>query len=155
TVQATVQEVLRKITQEPIKLVGASRTDAGVHALGQVAHFRTRTKIRPDKFLIALNGLLPPEVSVLSAEEVRPGFHAIRNARWKVYRYVIRNAKTRSALRRDRAWHIWDPLNLAAMRSAARCLVGRHDFSAFRGAQSDTKTSVRKIDRLSVRKTKE
>jgi tRNA pseudouridine38-40 synthase len=152
TVQGTVQETLRKITQEPIKLVGASRTDAGVHAAGQVAHFHTRSTIRPDKFLIALNGLLPPEVSVRSVEEVRPGFHAIRKARSKVYRYVIRNVRVRSALRRDRAWHIWDPLNVASMRAAARWLVGRHDFSAFRGSQSDTKTSVRRIRKVAFKK---
>jgi tRNA pseudouridine38-40 synthase len=150
TVQGTVQDVLRKITRENVKLVGASRTDAGVHALGQVAHFRTRSRIRPDKFLTALNGLLPPEVAVISAEEAGEGFHAIRSAKSKVYRYAIRNAKTRSALERHRAWHVWEPLDVGAMRRAARSLVGRHDFSAFRGAQSDTKTSVRRVERVTV-----
>lgn len=152
TVQGTVQDVLRRITRENIKLVGASRTDAGVHALGQVAHFRTKSKIPPEKFFIALNGLLPPQVSVKSVEEAGADFHAIRRARSKTYCYALWNAKGRSALRRLRVWHIWDPLNLNAMKKAARSLVGRHDFSAFRGAQSGTKTSVRRIERLVIRK---
>ncbi|HSA58237.1 MAG TPA: tRNA pseudouridine(38-40) synthase TruA [bacterium] len=152
TVQGTIQDVLRKITQEDIKLVGASRTDAGVHALGQVAHFRTKSRIRPEKFLIALNGLLPPEVAVKSVEESDGGFHAIRSAQSKTYRYVIWNEGSRSALERLRAWHVWDPLNLGAMRRAAKALPGRHDFSAFRGAQSDTKTSVRRVERVTIQK---
>lgn len=152
TVQQVVQDTLRQITQEEIKLIGASRTDAGVHALGQVANFRTKSSIRLDKVRIALNGLLPPAVSIQKVEEVSLDFHAIRSAVSKSYRYVIHNSPFRPALTRERAWHIWDRLNLGAMRKAASCLVGRHDFSAFRGAQSDTKTSVRRIDAVSIRK---
>lgn len=152
TVQGTVQDVLRKITQENVKLVGASRTDAGVHALGQVAHFRTKSRIRPEKFFSALNGLLPPEIAVKSVEEVDADFHAIRSAQSKTYRYAIWNGKSRSAMERHRAWHVWEPLNLSAMRRAAGSLVGKHDFAAFRGAQSDTKTSVRRVECVTVRR---
>jgi len=152
TVQGTIQDVLQRITREDVKLVGASRTDAGVHALGQVAHFRTKSRIRPEKFFIALNGLLPPQISIKSVEEVSADFHAIRSAKAKTYRYVIWNAKSRSALERLRAWHVWNPLHLAAMKRAAACLVGRHDFTAFRGAQSDTKTSVRCVERMTIQK---
>jgi tRNA pseudouridine38-40 synthase len=120
--------------------------------MGQVAHFRTKSRIRPEKFLIALNGLLPPEIAVTSVEEVAGGFHAIRSARSKTYRYTIWNGRSRSALNRHRSWHVWDPLNLSAMRRAAACLVGSHDFTAFRGAQSDTKTSVRRVQAVRVRK---
>jgi len=152
TVQQVVQDTLRRITQEDIKLVGASRTDAGVHALGQVAQFRTQSPIRLDKIRIALNGLLSPAVSVQKVEEVDADFHAIRSATSKTYRYVIHNSPFRPALQRERAWHVWDRLNLTAMRKAASCLIGRHDFSAFRGAQSDTKTSVRRIESVTIRK---
>lgn len=152
TVQQVVQDSLQKITQEDVKLVGASRTDAGVHALAQAAHFRTKSPITLDKILIALNGMLPPPVSVKSVEEVGADFHAIRGAKSKTYRYVIWNSRFRPALERLRAWHVWDQLNLAAMRKAAAHLVGLHDFSAFRGAKSDTKTSVRTIQAISIRK---
>jgi len=152
TVQGTVQDALQRITQENVKLVGASRTDAGVHALGQVAHFRTKSRILPEKFFTALNGLLPPQVAVKAVEEVAEDFHAIRQTRLKTYRYVIWNAKVRTALQRLRAWHVWDPLDFAVMKRAARYLVGRHDFSAFRGSRSDTKTSVRTIHKVTIRR---
>jgi len=152
TVQQVAQDILQRVTQENIKVVGASRTDTGVHALGQVAHFRTRSKISVEKLFIALNGLLPPQISVKAVEEADADFHAIRSAKFKTYRYVIRNAKTGSALQRLRMWHVRDSLDLPAMRRAARALVGRHDFSAFRGAKSDTKTSTRRLLRVSIRK---
>lgn len=152
TVQQTVQDVLQRITREDVKLVGASRTDAGVHAMAQAAHFRTKSPITLEKIRIALNGLLPTPICVTSVEEAAPDFHAIRGAKSKTYRYVIWNSPARPALQRLRVWHVWDRLNLTAMRKAASYLVGRHDFSAFRGAQSDTKTSVRQITSASVRK---
>lgn len=155
TVQQTVQDILQKVTQENVKLVGASRTDTGVHALGQVAHFRTKSRIPIDKLFIALNGLLPPQISVKAVAEAEADFHAIRSAKRKTYRYVIRNAKARSALQRLRAWHVWDPLDLPSMRRAARALVGRRDFSAFRGTQSDTKTSIRQVLSVGIRRSGE
>jgi tRNA pseudouridine38-40 synthase len=158
TVQETIEKVLQKITQEKIHLIGASRTDAGVHALGQVANFHTKSEIPCRKFLTALNGLLPADVSVKKVEDVGAGlkpaptstFHANKDAKKKTYRYLIWNAKARSALLKNRAWHVWNPLNLKAIQKGVNCLVGRHDFSSFRGARSDTKTSVRTIYEIKV-----
>lgn len=150
TIQGLIQDVLRRVTQEKVDVIGASRTDAGVHALGQVAHFKTRSKISCDKFLIALNGLLPEDISVTDVREVRPSFHAQKGAKKKTYRYLIWNRCYRSALLKDRAWHVWAPLDLKAMRRAARLLIGRHDFAAFRGRLSDTKTSVRTVYEIRI-----
>ncbi len=155
TVQESLETVLSRLTKEQVHLVSASRTDAGVHALGQVAHFRTCSQIPTIKLLGALNGLLPRDVSILEVAEAPPGFHAGKQARRKSYRYRIWNSKIRSALGRDRFWHVWANLDIGAMKKGGRCLVGRHDFSAFRGAQSDTKTSVRRVDRIKVGKNKE
>lgn len=150
TVQGLIQDVLRRITQEKVNLIGASRTDAGVHALGQVAHFKTKSKITCEKFFIALAGLLPEDISVTRVEKVSSRFHAQKSARRKTYRYWIWNAKARPALLKDRVWHIWMPLDVSKMRKAAAYLRGRHDFTAFRAHQSDTRTSVRRINRISI-----
>jgi tRNA pseudouridine38-40 synthase len=152
TVQGTIQEILRRITQEKIHLIGASRTDAGVHALAQAANFRTKGRISCERLLVALNGLLPREIAVKEVREVPPSFHATRSAIRKTYAYLILNAPVRSALLKDRAWHVWTSLNLKAMRRAARPLLGRHDFSAFRGTRSATKTSVRTIYDIRITK---
>lgn len=150
TVQETIEKVLSRITQEKIHLAGASRTDAGVHALGQVAHFKTSSPLSRSRVLAALSGLLPNDIAVKSVQEVPFSFHAQKDAVRKTYRYLVWNARIRSALLHRRVWHVWAPLNVAAMRRAARYLAGRHDFSAFRGAKSDTKTSVRRIYKLAI-----
>ena len=149
TVQETIEQILCRITQEKIHLIGASRTDAGVHALGQAANFQTRSRVTCDKLLIALNGLLPPDIAVREVRNVSR-FHANKDARRKTYRYLVWNGPVRNALMRDRAWHVWTPLNLTAMRKGAGHLLGRHDFSAFRGTRSDTKTSVRRIYQINI-----
>lgn len=152
TVQETIEKILSRVTQEKIHVIGASRTDAGVHALGQIANFKTRSLLSTGRFLLALNGLLPEDIAIKKIQEVPLDFHSNRQALQKTYRYLILNSKIRSALLKDRVWHVWTPLNLKKMRQAARFLVGRHDFSAFRGTRSDTKTSVRTIFRIKIRK---
>lgn len=150
TVQETIEQILRRITQEKIHLIDASRTDAGVHALGQAANFRTRSRITCDKFLVALNGLLPSDISVIRVAEIETG----SKPKKKIYRYLIWNSPVRSALMGTRAWHVWTPLNVTAMRKGARHLLGRHDFSAFRATRSDTKTSVRTIYEIKIGRSK-
>ncbi len=145
TIQQAIEEVLHRITREKINLIGASRTDAGVHALGQVANFKIRHPISCHQLILALNGLLSSAVSIRKVEEVSPRFHSTKDAKQKIYHYRIWNSPHRSALSRDRAWHVYDPLNVGAMRRATQSLTGRHDFAAFRGSRSDTKTSVRTI----------
>ncbi len=131
TVQAAVEDALAAVAQTRITVVGAGRTDAGVHALGQVASFRTDRDLTPREWLRALNVHLPSDIAALSVEPVTDQFHARYSARGKLYRYHLLNRPERSPLLRNRAWMIFKPLDEPAMREAAGYLVGRHDFSAF------------------------
>jgi tRNA pseudouridine38-40 synthase len=150
TIQAAMEDALRRIAQTRISLIGAGRTDAGVHALGQVASFRADTALTAEDWTRALNAVLPADISVRSTELVPEQFHARYSARSKLYEYRILNRRERRALDRDRAWHIRGPLDLEAMRAAAVLLVGRHDFSSFQGHPTDTKDPVCDLARLEI-----
>lgn len=167
SVQEMLQVALRKMTGEKTMLQGASRTDAGVHALGQAANFRTRTAIPCRGFIEGLNSLLPEDISVIGAEEVPEGFHAKRSSKGKHYRYLIAFGGSRPALMRNRVWFIRDVApasgygagasrsevldRIAELNEAAQVLVGEHDFSAFCGAGDTNRSKVRRIDRIEVR----
>lgn len=131
TVQGEVERAIADITREPVRIQGASRTDAGVHALGQVASFSCRTRLAPPELKKALNAVLPPDVSVLGCEAVASGFHARFDATGKRYIYRILNRSEPSPLERDRSLHVREPLSVAAMDEGARHVLGEHDFSAF------------------------
>jgi tRNA pseudouridine38-40 synthase len=131
TIQGAVNDVLRKITQEKITVNGASRTDAGVHALGQVAHFKTQSALSAGEFLRALNALLPPAVRIISTEEVGMDFHARWLTQAKTYRYRIWRGRVLPPFEYRRALHLPWPLDEAAMAEAARCFEGEHDFTSF------------------------
>jgi tRNA pseudouridine38-40 synthase len=133
-----------------VRVVGAGRTDAGVHAEGQVASARIETPLGADRLRLALNGVLPPGVAVVEAEEAPQSFHARRDARTKRYRYAIWNGAIRSPLRAARAWCLQRPLDLAAMRAAAAAFVGTHDFASFQTAGSDVSTTERTLDRIEI-----
>lgn len=150
TVQDTVKKAIHKLTGEDCNLIGSSRTDHGVHALGQTANFLTRSAIPADKFSFALNTLLPADVVIKSSEQVGEEFHARFSAKGKKYRYLIHNSVFPSALMRDRAFHVYYDLNFGAMEKAAGFFTGKHDFSAFRASGSDTKTSERTIFEASL-----
>lgn len=143
SIQGLVEEALARLAGEPVTVHGAGRTDAGVHALGQVASAEIRARHSVDVIARALNGNLPPEIRISRVEEAPPGFHARFSARAKTYRYVIRNAAILSPFERAYAWHIRDPLDREAMQQAASALVGTHDFSAFRSAGSEVTTTTR------------
>ena len=152
TVQGALESCLSRITNAPVRLHGAGRTDAGVHALGQVAHFDTASSIPAASLVRGLNGLLPDDIAVRRAVDVAADFHARYDATGKTYVYQIHSHAVRSALHAPYAWHVPQGLDVAAMREAARPLPGRHDFSAFRGAsRSDTRQPVRFLYRLSLR----
>jgi tRNA pseudouridine38-40 synthase len=129
TVQGELTRVLDILLREPVCPIGAGRTDAGTHALGQVAHFHTRSDLPVGRIRQGLNGLLPADVAVRAADEVPPEFHARYSARSKRYRYRICAGK--AALDRGQVWALSHPLDLEAMREAARILPGVHDFGAF------------------------
>ncbi|MFA6111077.1 MAG: tRNA pseudouridine(38-40) synthase TruA, partial [Candidatus Latescibacterota bacterium] len=129
TVQGELSRALRTLLREEVTVIGAGRTDAGTHALGQVAHLLTTGDLPIERIRRGLNGLLPPDVAVREAAEAPPGFHARYSARSKRYRYRIRTGK--AALDRRQVWSIDHPLSLVAMQEAAACLAGPHDFGAF------------------------
>jgi tRNA pseudouridine38-40 synthase len=131
TVEVALEAALLQLTQQPITVFGAGRTDAGVHARGQVAHLVVEKEVNPAVWLRGLNALLAHDIAVRQVEEVAPTFHSRYSAKEKIYEYLIHHAPHRSPLQRKRAWHLWYPLNLRAMRVAASAMIGLHDFQAF------------------------
>lgn len=145
----TIQEVIEKkieiMTRQRVRLIASGRTDAGVHALGQVANFQTSSPIPVEGFLRGLNSLLPPDIVIKSAGEVEPEFHAQYGVKRKTYRYLILNRELPSAIYRNYAWHIPLPLDVSAMENAVRILLGKKDFSSFRAADPDLTDPVREV----------
>ena len=142
SIQATLEAALAAVTGDHAVVVGAGRTDAGVHALGQVAHLETRSRISAARFAGALNANLPPDIRVIAAEDAPAGFHARFDAVLRTYRYEILNRPAPSALLRHRAYHVADPLDAEAMQRAFTPLLGQHDFAAYQGAGSFPRTTV-------------
>jgi tRNA pseudouridine38-40 synthase len=148
TVQGVIEEALAKVLKEPTRVHGAGRTDAGVHAAGQVAHFKTASAMPADAFLRALNSLLPDDVRILAAEEAPAGFHARYSAKARTYRYAV--TFTNSVFTRRHAWYVPPPLNVGAMAAAAAFLEGEHDFAAFGNTSEDYDVTVRRITEIRV-----
>jgi tRNA pseudouridine38-40 synthase len=154
SVQQHLEDALARMTGAATPTVGASRTDAGVHALGQVASFETTARIPCDGFRLGLNSMLPPSIAVLAADEPPPGFHPRFSATGKHYRYSLLTRSSRSPLLRQRAWHRPGVrLDLAAMRETAAYLIGERDFSAFRAAGCTARTTIRRIDEIAIQET--
>jgi tRNA pseudouridine38-40 synthase len=150
TVQGAIEATWQKLTQESVHVTAAGRTDAGVHALGQVVGISTQTRLSNDDLHRALNAILPDDIAVVSVEDAREGFHATYDALAKRYRYHIHNARAPSVFDRHYAWHYPHPLDDAAMHEAGQALVGRHDFSSFESAGSERPDSVRTITELTT-----
>lgn len=145
TIQQVLEEALERLTGEPVKLLGSGRTDAGVHALGQVANFRTSSTIPLKAFHEGLNSMLPYDIAVLEAREASPEFHARKSALSKTYEYRILNRPSRSPLHHHYGWWVSHLLDLEAMAAGAAALLGEHDFSAFRASGSGNRNPVRRI----------
>ena len=153
SIQGVLESKLHKITGEKIRVIGSGRTDAGVHAEGQMAHFQTNSTMKLDEFLKAMNSLLPSDIVVKKVAEAKPDFHAQISATRKTYRYTILNREYPSALHNRTAHYIAIPiLNVTAMRKAARYLVGQHDFKSFQSSGCTAKSTLREIHRLSIAK---
>ena len=150
TIQGAVETALRSIAQADISAIAAGRTDAGVHALGQVVSFKSDKSLSPDDWLRALNARLPDDISARSVEQAADDFHARYSALGKLYEYRILHRPSRSALERMRAWHLYGRLNPDAMREAAAHLVGKHDFSSFQGHPTDVENPVCDLRRLEI-----
>jgi tRNA pseudouridine38-40 synthase len=140
TIQGSLTDAIRKITQEPVTIHGASRTDAGVHALGQVASFRTRSALTAEELQRALNALLPAAIRVVAAEEMGPDFHARWQAMEKTYHYRIFRGSVVSPFEYQRVLHYPYPLEEEAMAVAAKCFVGEHDFTSFTASSGSEET---------------
>jgi len=150
TIQGVLETALQKITGETIRVTASGRTDAGVHALGQVASLSTDSTLAPAVLLKALNAELPRDVAVRDVCEAPDGFHAIRDARRKCYRYVISDAPIRDVFARGYSWQYTQRLDEVAMQRAAQGLVGTHDFCSFESSGAPRQTTVRTVYRLSV-----
>ncbi len=150
TIQDHVQRALGSVANHPVATTCAGRTDAAVHAIGQVAHFDTISDRPMRGWVLGANGELPPEIAMLWAVEVDAQFHARHSAQARSYRYCILQRATRPALLRERVWWVRTELDAATMHEAAQQLVGEHDFSAFRAAECQSKTPRRRIHTISV-----
>lgn len=146
SIQALIEDCLARIEGAPVTVIGAGRTDAGVHALAQVASVSVTTALAPLAIRRALNATLPADVRIILVEEAPADFHARFSARLKAYEYRIVNGDTIGPFDRRYAWHVTAPLDLDAMRQAAAVLVGTHDFAAFQASGGAVSTSRRTID---------
>ena len=147
TIQGRIQNTISKIFKEKINIIGSGRTDSGVHALEQSAHFDTNTKIKDSyKFLKSVNHFLSRYgISILELKKRKPTFHARYSAKARIYKYVILNRKSGSVLKNKRCWHIIKKLDLEMMKKGAKKLIGTKDFSTFRSSSCSAKTPVRTI----------
>jgi tRNA pseudouridine38-40 synthase len=150
SIQAEVERALEALHKAPRRVIAAGRTDAGVHARAQVVSFPEERPLPLSAYVKGMNALLPEDVAVQAASIEPDGFDARRSARGKRYRYVIENAPTRAPLTRLYAWQLFGRLDVAAMRDAARHLVGRHDFAAFQAADCASDHAVREVRRLEI-----
>ena len=151
-IQGEIENAIKEITEEEVELIASGRTDAGVHALGQVANFKTNSNLPIEKFAIAINSKLKKSIVVKQAEEVDQRFHSRYNAKQKTYRYIINNSKQGTAIYRDLECHIPAKLDVEEMKKAAKHFEGEHDFKAFKASGTSSKSSVRTIYKAEVLK---
>lgn len=152
TVQGTLEMALEKITRTPLRVAASGRTDAGVHALGQVVSFRSDTHLTCEVLLKALNAELPRDVAALEVAEVRADFHATRDALRKRYRYQMDDGPVRDVFARAYAWQLRERVDVDAMHRAAQALVGTHDFASFETHGSPRDSSVRTVYELGLQR---
>ncbi len=151
TVQQVIEEAILSFSGEPASLFVAGRTDSGVHALAQVAHFDLEKEFEPHAISGAINYFVRPHrVSILKAERVAPDFHARFDAKARSYRYLIVNRHAPLALTASHAWHYPKPLDAQAMQSAAQLLLGKHDFSTFRASHCQANSPIRTLDQMDI-----
>lgn len=145
TIQEEIENALALVYKQPLRIIGAGRTDAGVHARGQAANYFAPFKIDPDKLPHALNSVLPDAIVITGAEKVAAGFHARFDAVGKMYSYTIDRAVHPQVLRRLYSWHLPDPLDVGALTAAAALFVGEHDFAAFQSVGSTVTDTIRTL----------
>jgi tRNA pseudouridine38-40 synthase len=152
TVQQVLEDAIGQLTGVEAATNASGRTDAGVHALGQVVHFYTASPHAPEVFVKALNAILPSDVRVNGAREMPQAFHATLDAKSKLYRYIIDNGQVADPFQRRYSYHVYRPLDVDAMQRAAAALEGRHDFHSFETQWPNRMSSVRTITQIAVRR---
>ena len=156
SVQKTIEDALAKLSEKEITIHASGRTDAGVHALGQLAHFDLDKEMEDWKIRMALNHYLRNEaVAILSCTKTNDEFHSRFDAKLRHYQYKILNRRAGAVLSKNRAWHIPYELNLEAMKNAAKHLIGKYDFSSFRDAECQAKSPIRTLSKIEIEKIEE
>ena len=154
-IQGEIEKAIETITGEQVELIGSGRTDAGVHALGQVANFKTESKLPIQKFPVAINSQLKKSIRIKKAEEVEEEFHSRYHCHKKTYTYNIDNSDQGTAVYRNTTHHVPQPLDVEKMQDAGKYLVGEHDFTSFKSSGTSSKSSVRTIYEVKIIKEKE
>lgn len=150
TIQGKLEKLLSKMTEEVIELAGSGRTDAGVHAKGQIVNFHTKTKMSVKEMENYIQQYLPKDIAIIEITEAAPKFHSRLNAVRKMYEYQIYTGKENPVFERNYVWHLGQKLDLDAMRKAAAYFVGEHDFRSFCGNKKMKKSCVRRIEQISI-----
>ena len=156
----SIQEVLQKaifnLSKEKVTVTGAGRTDSGVHALEQTAHFDLKKKVEKKKFLPALNQHIGNKpITILKINKINKKFHARFSAKKRTYQYTIINRQSPLTLQKNKAWHIRKKLDVSAMKKGAKLLLGTHDFSTFRSSSCGAKSPIKTIDKITIKKNKD
>ena len=152
SIQETIEDRLQKITQEEIRLIAAGRTDAGVHAIEQVANFSTKSQLDLSNIQRGLNSMLPPDIVIKEISDAEQDFHARYSAKNKINRYVILNRRFPCPLYRNCSWFMPFKLNIKEMKEAAQCLIGEHDFSSFKASRCNSNNPIREVYGISIDK---
>ncbi len=154
-VQGTIEYAIYEITKEKVNITGSGRTDAGVHALGQVANFKTNSNIPANKIPNALNAKLPKDISIIDCQEVSEDFHSRYSATVKIYRYLIYNKPYRSPIYKDTSYQIRYDLDIDKMKKEAKSLIGTHEFKGFMSAGSSVKDTIRTIYDITIKQSED
>lgn len=154
-IQGEIERAIKEITREEVELTASGRTDAGVHAIGQVANFKTTSKLPIEKFPVAINSKLKKSIRIQKAEEVEEKFHSRYNCKEKTYRYIINNSEQGTAIYRNLEYFIPIKLNVKSMKQAIKYFEGEHDFKGFKASGTSSKSSVRKIYKTQIKQENE
>ena len=156
SIQEVLQKAIFKFSKEKVTVIGAGRTDSGVHALGQTAHFDLKKSINKKKILPAINqNIENSSVTVLKIDKANKKFHARHDAKKRTYRYLIVNRQSPLALQKNKAWHIRKKLDLLSMKKGAKFLLGTHDFSTFRASACGAKSPIKTMEKILIKKNKD
>ena len=156
SIQEILQKAIFQFSREKVTVTGAGRTDAGVHAIGQIAHFDLKKKVKKKNFILGVNQYIGKNpVTILDIKKINNKFHSRFDAKERTYQYVIINRQSNLALQKNKAWHVRKKLDLKAMKKGAKLLLGTHDFSTFRASSCGAKSPIKTLNKVLIKKNKE